>query len=124
MLGLLVSSVVANSDRATSLIPVVLLPQVIFAGVIFSLDDPPIVLQILAGFFPARWAMAGLGSTEGLHGDKLGADSFSYWGTLFSNYSQGQAVFHLLLVWFILAAMMIILGFLIAWSLKKKDVRA
>src|SRR5436305_890955 len=32
MLGLLVSSVVANSDRATSLIPVVLLPQVIFAG--------------------------------------------------------------------------------------------
>jgi ABC-type multidrug transport system permease subunit len=123
MLGLLISATVANSDRAMSLIPVVLLPQVIFAGVIFSLDQPP-ALQILGAFFPARWAMAGMGSTVGLHGDKLGADGFSYWGTLFSTFSQGAAAFHLLLVWFILVVMMLVLGFVIAWFLKKKDVRA
>jgi hypothetical protein len=106
-----------------SMIPIALLPQVIFAGVVFSLDNPS-ALQIPAAFFPARWAMAAMGSTVGLHGDKLGADSFSYWGTLFSNYSKGQALFHLLLCWAVLAFMILVLGLAIAWLLKKKDVRA
>jgi hypothetical protein len=123
MLGLTISAVVPNNDRAMSFVPIALIPQVIFAGVVFSLDKPPI-LQFLAIFFPARWAMAGMGSTVGLHGDKLGADGFSYWGTLFSTYSQTQAVFHLLLVWAILGAMIVGFGLLIAWFLKKKDVRA
>jgi len=123
MLGLLISAIVANSDRAMSLIPVVLLPQVIFAGVVFSLDQPQ-ALQILGAFFPARWAMAGMGSTVGLHGDKIGSDGFSYWGTLFSTFSQRDATFHLLLVWLILVVMIVLLGFVIAWFLKKKDVRA
>jgi ABC-type multidrug transport system ATPase subunit len=123
MLGLTISAIVPNNDRAMSFVPIALIPQVIFAGVVFSLDKPPI-LQFLAIFFPARWAMAGMGSTVGLHGDKLGADGFSYWGTLFSTYSQTQAVFHLLLVWAILGAMIVGFGLLIAWFLKKKDVRA
>lgn len=122
MTGLMISALVPNSDRAMSMVPLALLPQVIFAGVIFSLDTPPF-LQILGGLFPARWAMAGMGSTIGLHGDKLGADSFSYWGTLFSTYTQAQAVFHLMLTWLILVGMIAVLGIAIAWSLKKKDVR-
>jgi len=65
-----------------------------------------------------------MGSTVGLHGDKLGADTFSYWGTLFSTYSQAQALFHLLLSWGFLVAMIIGFSLLIAWFLKKKDVRA
>jgi ABC-type multidrug transport system ATPase subunit/pSer/pThr/pTyr-binding forkhead associated (FHA) protein len=123
MTGLTISALVPTNDRAMSMIPLALLPQVIFAGVVFSLDNPQ-ALQIPAVFFPARWAMAAMGSTVGLHGDKLGADSFSYWGTLFSTYSQGQALFHLLLCWAVLALMILLLGFAIAWLLKKKDVRA
>jgi hypothetical protein len=123
MLGLTISAIVPNNDRAMSFVPIVLIPQVIFAGVVFSLDNPTF-LQLPAAFFPARWAMAGMGSTVGLHGDKLGADGFSYWGNLFSNYTQAQAVFHLLLVWVILIVMIIGFGALIAWFLKKKDVRA
>ncbi|GHO93348.1 ABC transporter ATP-binding protein [Reticulibacter mediterranei] len=123
MLGLTISAIVPNNDRAMSFVPIVLIPQVIFAGVVFSLDNPTF-LQLPAAFFPARWAMAGMGSTVGLHGDKLGADGFSYWGNLFSTFSQAQAVFHLLLVWVILIVMIIGFGALIAWFLKKKDVRA
>lgn len=123
MLGLTISAIVPNNDRAMSFVPIALIPQVIFAGVVFSLDQPTF-LQIPAAFFPARWAMAGMGSTVGLHGDKLGADTFSYWGTLFSTYSQGQAVFHLFLSWIVLAMMIVAFGMLIAWFLKKKDVRA
>jgi ABC-type multidrug transport system ATPase subunit/pSer/pThr/pTyr-binding forkhead associated (FHA) protein len=123
MLGLTISAIVPNNDRAMSFVPIALIPQVIFAGVVFSLDKPAL-LQLPAAFFPARWAMAGMGSTVGLHSDKLGSDEFSYWGTLFSTYSQGQAVFHLLLTWIVLAAMIIGFAILIAWFLKKKDVRS
>lgn len=123
MLGLTVSAIVPNNDRAMSFVPIVLIPQVIFAGVVFRLDQP-VFLQIPAAFFPARWAMAGLGSTVGLHADKLGADDFSFVGTLFSPYSQAQAIGHLLLVWAILIVMIVGFGALIAWFLKKKDVRA
>jgi len=122
MTGLLISAVVPNNDRAMSLVPLALLPQVIFAGVIFSLDSPQF-LQILGAFFPARWAMAAMGSTVGLHGDKLSADGFSYWGTLFSTYSTADAFFHLLLSWAILGAMIVLFGILISWFLKQKDVR-
>jgi len=99
-----------------------LIPQVIFAGVVFRLDQPS-ALQIPAAFFPARWAMAGMGSTVGLHADKLGADDFSFQGTLFSQFTKTQAVLHLLLVWAILIVMIIGFGLLIGWFLKRKDVR-
>ena len=126
MTGLLISAIVPNNDRAMSLVPLPLLPQVIFAGVIFSLDKPPF-LQILGAFFAARWSMAAMGSTVGLHGDKLGADSFSYVGMLFTQIDQAQAhagaAFHLLLSWLVLAFMIVGQGFIIAWLLKRKDVR-
>ncbi len=127
MTGLTISAIVPNNDRAMSVVPIALIPQVIFAGVVFSLDSPQ-ALQFPAAFFPARWAMAGMGSTVGLHGDKLGADTFSYMGTLFASFSnpqnaQAQAFLHLMLSWIILGAMIVILGFVIAWCLRRKDVR-
>jgi hypothetical protein len=65
-----------------------------------------------------------MGSTVGLHGDKLGADGFSYHGTLFSTFSQADAILHLLLIWFILAVMIVALAFAIAYFLKQKDARS
>ena len=126
MTGLLVSAIVPNNDRAMSLIPLPLLPQVIFAGVIFSLDKPPF-LQVLGAFFAARWSMAAMGSTVGLHGDKLAADSFSYLGILFTHIDPNQghpaAAFHLILCWIVLTVMIVVQGFVITWLLKRKDIR-
>ncbi len=126
MTGLLISAIVPNNDRAMSLVPLPLIPQVIFAGVIFSLDKPPL-LQVLGAFFSARWAMAAMGSTVGLHGDKLGADSFSYAGMLFThvdpNAGHSAAVLHLLFCWAALVVMIVVQGIIIAWFLKRKDVR-
>lgn len=121
MLGLSVSALVPNNDRAMSIVPLILIPQVIFSGIIFKLDSS--MLQILGAFFPARWAMAAMGSSVGIHGDLINADSFSFQGTLFSNVSQADAVFHLLLCWFFLILTILILGSLIGYFLKRKDVR-
>ncbi|GAC1651665.1 MAG: FHA domain-containing protein [Ktedonobacteraceae bacterium] len=121
MLGLTVSALVPNNDRAMSIVPLVLIPQVIFSGIIFKLNNP--ILQFLGAFFPARWAMAAMGSSVGIHGNLIQSDNFSFQGTLYSGIGQGAAVFHLFLCWFFLILTIFILGGLIAYFLKKKDVR-
>ncbi len=126
MTGLLVSAIVPNNDQAMSLVPLPLIPQVIFAGVLFSLDNPPF-LQGLGAFFTARWSMAAMGSTVGLHGDALDADGFSFLGTLFThidpNAGYKAASDHLLICWAVLGFMIVAQGLIIAWLLKRKDAR-
>src|SRR5579885_2467878 len=122
MLGLAISALVPNNDRAMSFVPIILIPQVIFSGIIFEINGP--IMQFIAGFFAARWSMAAMGTSIGIHGDRINGDTFSFQGTLFATHSQGEAVAHLLLCWFFLAAMIIVLGLLIAYFLKRKDVRA
>ncbi len=121
MLGLTVSALVPNNDRAMSIVPLVLIPQVIFSGIIFKLNNP--ILQFLGAFFPARWAMAAMGSSVGIHGKLIQADDFSFQGTFYSGIGQGTAVFHLLLCWFFLVLTILILGGFIGYFLKRKDVR-
>ncbi len=65
MMGLTVSAISPNNDRATSLIPILLIPQVIFSGIIFTLANPG--YRFAGAFFADRWAMAAMGCTVGLH---------------------------------------------------------
>ncbi len=122
MLGLAISALVPNNDRAMSIVPLVLIPQVIFSGIIFKLNNP--LLQFLGAFFPARWAMAAMGSSVGIHGNLINADGFSFQGTLYSEVSQVDAVLHLFLCWFFLLLTILVLGGLITYFLKQKDVRS
>jgi ABC-type multidrug transport system ATPase subunit/pSer/pThr/pTyr-binding forkhead associated (FHA) protein len=122
MIGLTVSALAPNNDRAVSLIPIILIPQVIFSGLLFNLDGP--FLQTIGALFAVRWGMAAAGSSVGLHGDKLGTDGFSFQGTLFSTFTQTEATLHLFICWFALILMILILGVAIAYFLKRKDVRA
>ena len=130
MVGLLISSLVLNNDRAMSTIPIILIPQVIFAGTIFPLKSG--FMEVLGMFFAVRWSMAALGSSMGLISRNLGDDKLigsidSYHGTLSSStvmgYSQASATQYLLFMWLALLAMIIVLGFLIAYFLKQKDVK-
>jgi len=126
MFGLAVSAFAANEDTANSLLPFVLIPEVIFAGVEIPLKD--YVLQSLAVFFPTRWAMAALGSIVGLHADKIGGDKLfgddpTYHGLLSSVFTQHDAINRLLVSWGALGAIILGLSLLIAFALKRKDVR-
>jgi ABC transport system ATP-binding/permease protein len=122
MIGLTVSAIAPNNDRAMSFVPIILIPQVIFSGIIFALNNAG--LQFLGSFFAARWAMAAMGSTVGLHEDVLGnPNDWAYVGTLYSTNSQTVAIAHLLLMWLALIVMIVVLGILMAYFLKRKDVR-
>lgn len=126
MLGLTISALAPNSDRASIVIPLILIPQVIFSGTIFPLKDW--FIQMLGMLFAARWSIAALGSSQGLHSDKLGGDKLfgntpTFQGTLFSIYSQADATRHLLVVWSALVVMIVLLTCATACFLKSKDVR-
>ncbi|MFL5655992.1 MAG: ABC transporter permease, partial [Ktedonobacteraceae bacterium] len=127
MIGLTASAFAANEDSATSLIPFLLIPQIIFAGSQIPLKD--YVLQTLSVLFPARWAIVSLGSSVGIHSDKLGGDSLfgsdpSYHGTLFSTFSQTDATHRVLLAWGALGAIILVLSVVTAIGLKRKDIRS
>jgi len=149
MVGLAVSAIAPNNDRALSFIPIIVIAQVIFSGIIFPLNN--VVLKFLGIFFAASWAMAGMGTSMGLHSDKLGADDCSYTqpppsipphayspganpgncaylGNVFVSVThqaadKAAAMGHLLLVWGALIATCVVLGVLTAYFLKRKDVR-
>lgn len=110
MMGLTLSALVPNNDRAMSIVPLLILPQVIFAGVIFELSGFSV---FLGGFFSARWAMIGMGSSIGLTASNAAADSFAY---------QSNAG-HLLLAWFVLAVMIVAFGAATGYFMKRKDTR-
>ena len=127
MIGLAISAIVPNADRAISFVPIILLPQVVFSGAIIPLRDW--LTQALAMIFPTRWAMVALGSIIGLHaqtvgGDRLLGNDYAYHGTLYSVYTQADALHRLLLAWGALAALIVALMVVIAIFLKRKDRRA
>jgi ABC-type multidrug transport system ATPase subunit/pSer/pThr/pTyr-binding forkhead associated (FHA) protein len=62
MLGLLISALAPNTDRAISIVPIVLIPQIIFANVIFTLRGW--VGTWISYVMPARWTMQALGSID------------------------------------------------------------
>jgi hypothetical protein len=127
MTGLAVSAFASNNDLATSFLPIAMVPQMFLAGVLIPLKDPP--FQIFAMLFPTRWAMVGLGSTVGLHSNPISKDHLfgndeAYHGTLFSIYSQADAMQRLLLAWAGLGAIIIVFMIVVAILLKRKDVKA
>jgi ABC-type multidrug transport system ATPase subunit len=63
-IGLLVSSLASSSDRAMSIVPYLLISQLVLCGVLFPLRN----LGFISWFIPARWAVSALGGLAGLSG--------------------------------------------------------
>jgi ABC-type multidrug transport system ATPase subunit len=127
MIGLAISAIVPTNDRAISLLPLILLPQVVFSGAIIPQKDW--VSQILATLWPTRWAVAALGTSVGLHAkalnkDRLFGDDETYHSTLFSIFSKTDATQRLTLSWLALGAIIFVLIIVIAIFLKRKDSRS
>ncbi len=118
LMGLAISALVSNNDQAMSYIPLVLIPQVVFSGVIFPLKA--IYLQVIGMVFVTRWAMAGLGSSLRLDAIPLGGDRL--YGSCATCVIYRQDTHYLLVTWGVLAGILIALTVLTAYLLKRKDV--
>lgn len=62
--GLFVSSLFTNADRAMTVAPILLMPQILFSGLIFKLSGASELVSWLA---VCRWSMEGYGTTANLN---------------------------------------------------------
>src|SRR5205814_2790328 len=56
-LGLLVSAIVRTSEMATSLVPLILIPQILFCGLV---GVPENMARVISTVVPATWAYDGI----------------------------------------------------------------
>jgi ABC-type multidrug transport system ATPase subunit/pSer/pThr/pTyr-binding forkhead associated (FHA) protein/ABC-type multidrug transport system permease subunit len=122
MIGLLISSLTANSDQANSIIPVILILQIMFSGVVFQLSGFSLALGALIAM---HWSMVGMGSTVNLQPRPMGYQVQNpytgQWHNVSAPFPYGQNVGHLFLAWFALIIMIVIFGLLTGYYLKRKD---
>lgn len=63
-MGLFVSSLFTNADRAMTVAPILLMPQILFSGLIFKLSG---ATEIISWVAICRWSMEGYGTTANLN---------------------------------------------------------
>lgn len=63
-LGLMVSSLFKNADRAIAMAPLLIMPQILFSGLVFELEG---VSKFISTFVNCRWGMESLGTTANLN---------------------------------------------------------
>jgi ABC-type multidrug transport system ATPase subunit/ABC-type multidrug transport system permease subunit len=73
-MGLAVSAYARSPDQASSTVPLLLIPQLLFAGAIIPTSVMPGPVRVLSDLTFSRWALAGLGRSMGL-ADNLSPDT-------------------------------------------------
>lgn len=67
-IALLISSIVKNSSTANTFIPIVLIVQIVFSGVLFELGE---TMELFAGVMISKWGIAALAATCHLNEGRL-----------------------------------------------------
>jgi hypothetical protein len=117
-LGLALSALASTPDRATSLVPLALIPQILFAGVIFSLGEGVTIQRLLSWLTISRWAMDAYGATANINALPF-QPGFGVLPNPPAEYSHTPGL--LLSRWLILVVYMLVCLGLTAWLLKRRD---
>lgn len=64
-MGLLVSTLVGNVNQANSTLPLLLLPQIIFSGVLFKLEE---IAKLFSWLTVSRWSIGAYGAVLNING--------------------------------------------------------
>lgn len=104
-MGLFVSSLFTNADRAMTVAPILLMPQILFSGLIFTLEGATEIISWLA---VCRWSMEGYGTTANLNAlpTQMQLQGFNIPHTA-SDFFTYEAS-HLLRAWGLLAAFVVV----------------
>jgi ABC-type transport system involved in multi-copper enzyme maturation permease subunit len=116
-MGLLISTIAATPDRAISIVPLALIPQIILSGVIFTLEGHAKLLSWLA---VGRWAMDAYGTVINLNSlpAMMGGQPVT---PPYDEYTHSAG--HLLGRWLIMALYTAVCLALTIWLLRRKDAK-
>nr|MBA3471591.1 ATP-binding cassette domain-containing protein [Herpetosiphonaceae bacterium] len=124
-IGLLISAAVSSSDKAMSIIPFALIPQIVFALALLPL---PAALAPLSFFTGSRWAMEAYGSIaqffEPFDPAKCSNPGNPLTCEQFPTVSYDPSNAHILGTWAILIVYTAICLGITAWLLKRRDAEA
>src|ERR1019366_314209 len=110
MMGLMISSLTENSDQANSLIPLLLILQLLFSGVIFKLTG---FARLIGALFTIRWSMIAMGSSVGFTWLPLKPPQQNYLGYFpneHDSFPYHPDAGHVLGAWYALIVMIVIFG--------------
>jgi ABC transport system ATP-binding/permease protein len=65
--GLTLSAFARSEDQAASFLPLILLPQLLFAGAVVTTKDMGAPIQLLSHLVAAQWGFAGVGNAIGMN---------------------------------------------------------
>ena len=122
-LGLLVSSIVQNISQANSALPLLLIPQIIFSGVLFKSEG---VSKIIAWFMLSRWSIGAYGSLVNINAlipeQKKFPDGSLIPRPFDPSYVYDATWSNLSLNWGILLVHIVVCLCLSGWFQKRKDI--
>ncbi|MCA9715837.1 MAG: ABC transporter ATP-binding protein/permease, partial [Myxococcales bacterium] len=121
-LGLLISTLVSNSDKAMSLVPLALIPQLVFALALMPLPQAIAPVSYLTG---ARWGMEALGSIAHIV-EPRDLASCEIPGLIltcepYATVNYDPSLRHILTTWLVLIAYTVYCMLLTAWSLRRRE---
>jgi hypothetical protein len=67
-MGLLISAVAGSEDQATSIVPLAVIPQLLFAGAIVPVERMAEPAQTLSLFVFSQWSLASIGTAVDMNG--------------------------------------------------------
>jgi ABC transport system ATP-binding/permease protein len=125
-LGLVISAASESGDRAISIVPLALIPQILFAGLIFTIEG---IATPLSWLTISRWSMDALGTSVDLNSlcnlpntdDRGSVPPGCTPGFLESEAAFTHDVGHLLSRWAALAIYMAVCLAITAWLLRRRS---
>jgi ABC-type multidrug transport system permease subunit len=116
-MGLLISAVSANSDRAMAIVPVSLIPQLVFAGALVAYDKMLAPAKVVSQLMISKWALQLTGSMTDLS-ERFAAQFPASFGGPYANQFDDPSW----PPWVVLAAFFVLMLAATAIVQKQKDV--
>jgi ABC-type multidrug transport system ATPase subunit/ABC-type multidrug transport system permease subunit len=107
--GLTLSAFARSEDQAASFLPLILLPQLLFAGAVVTTKDMGAPIQWLSHLVAAQWGFAGVGNAIDMNG-RIEADpgfaSANHYSSAFFTHGEAQVAIALVLMIGVCAAVL------------------
>ena len=118
-LGLMISSFVSNPTQANSTLPLILIPQIVFSGILFKLEG---AARVVSWAMLSRWSIGAYAA--GLNVNQMApADPVEAMVAVFESTPTYDATWHnLMLNWGILCVHSLVYLCISLWQQKRKDI--
>jgi ABC transport system ATP-binding/permease protein len=117
-LGLAISSLVKNSTQANSALPLLLLPQIIFSGILFDLEGPA---RVISWFMLSRWSIGGYAAALDIN--SMVPEAVANASLPFEGSAAYEATWeNLFLNWGVLCVHSLVCLGVSLWQQKRKDI--